>query len=71
MGNFDDEQGEWGRFLWCLIPLKALRLPDSDTGFQLAFLKSLYQRAREIKPQNYRFAFDAQTLYDNYHWQLE
>jgi hypothetical protein len=71
MGNFDDEQGEWGRFLWCLIPLKPLRLPDSDTSFQLAFLKSLYQRARQLKSQNYRFAFDAQILYDNYHWQLE
>ncbi|MCU0536416.1 MAG: DUF3987 domain-containing protein [Hydrococcus sp. Prado102] len=71
MGNFDDEQGEWGRFLWCLIPLNPLRLPDSDTSFQLAFLKSLYQRARQLKSQNYRFAFDAQILYDNYHWQLE
>jgi hypothetical protein len=71
MGDFDDEQGEWGRFLWCLIPLKALRLPDNDTSFQLAFLKSLYQDARSLKPQTYRFAFDAQARYDNYHWQLE
>jgi hypothetical protein len=71
MGNFDDEQGEWGRFLWCLIPLKALRLPADDTSFQLAFLKSLYEAARSLKPQNYRLALDAQALYDDYHWQLE
>lgn len=71
MGNFDDAQGEWGRFLWCLIPLKALRLPSDDTTFQLAFLKDLYQRARKLEPQDYRFAFDAQAMYDNFHWQLE
>jgi len=71
MGNFDDAQGEWARFLWCLIPLKALRLPSDDTTFQLTFLKDLYQRARKLEPQDYRFAFDAQAMYDNFHWQLE
>lgn len=71
MGSFDDSQGDWGRFLWTLIPLKALRLPESDTSFQLAFLKSLFERIRQISPQKYRFAFDAQRLYEDFHWRLE
>ncbi len=71
MGNFDDDLGEWSRFLWALIPLKAMRLPEGDTTFQLAFLKNLYARARDLKPTEYKFAFDAQALYDNYHWKLE
>jgi len=71
MGSFDDDQGDWGRFLWALIPLKALRLPESDTTFQLAFLKSLFERVRSLSPQKYRFAFDAQRLYEDFHWQLE
>ncbi len=71
MGNFDDDLGEWARFLWALIPLKAMRLPESDTTFQLTYLKDLYARARDLKPQEYKFAFDAQALYDNYHWKLE
>ena len=71
MGNFDDDQGEWGRFLWALLPLKALRLPTDDTIFQLAFLKDLYARARQLNPQEYKFAFDAQAMYDNFHWRLE
>jgi hypothetical protein len=71
MGNLDDPLGEWGRFLWAIIALKAMRLPEGDTTFQLAFLKDLYARARELKPQEYKFAFDAQALYDNYHWKLE
>jgi hypothetical protein len=71
MGDLDDAQGEWGRFLWALIPLKALRLPRADTKFQLAFLKSLYQDVRSLAPQQYRFDAEAQQLYDNFHWQLE
>jgi hypothetical protein len=71
MGDLDDAQGEWGRFLWTLIPLKALRLPRADTKFQLAFLKSLYQNIRSLAPQQYRFDAEAQQLYDNFHWQLE
>jgi len=71
MGSFDDDQGDWGRFLWSLIPLKALRLPESDTTFQLAFLKSLFERIRALSPQKYRFAFDAQRLYEDFHWKLE
>jgi hypothetical protein len=71
MGNFDDDLGEWARFLWVLMPLKALRLPPDDTSFQLGFLKDLYARARQLSPQEYKFAFDAQALYDNYHWKLE
>ncbi len=71
MGDLDDAQGEWGRFLWALIPLKALRLPKQDTKFQLAFLKSMYQNIRQLSPQQYRFDAEAQHLYDNFHWQLE
>ncbi len=71
MGSFDDDQGDWGRFLWALIPLKALRLPKSDATFQLAFLKSLFECIQALSPQKYRFAFDAQRLYEDYHWQLE
>ncbi len=71
MGDLDDAQGEWGRFLWALIPLKALRLPKQDTKFQLAFLKSMYQKIRQLTPQKYRFDAEAQHLYDNFHWELE
>ena len=71
MGDLDDAQGEWGRFLWALIPLKALKLPRTDTKFQLAFLKSLYGDIRQLAPQQYRFDPQAQQLYDNFHWQLE
>ena len=71
MGDFNDDQGDWARFLWLLIPLSALKLPSSDTTFTLAMLESLYRRLNQIKAQKYRFAFDAQRLYDNFHFSLE
>ncbi len=71
MGDFNDDQGDWARFLWFLIPLKALKLPESDTTFQLAMLESLYRRFSQLPAQRYRFAFDAQAKYDGFHWQLE
>lgn len=71
MGNFDDDQGEWGRFLWCLIPLKALELPENDTEFHLAFLENLYRKARTIAPAQYRFAANAQAYFRKYHFSLE
>ena len=48
-----------------------MRLPRTDTKFQLAFLQSLYQNIRSLAPQHYRFDAEAQHLYDNFHWQLE
>lgn len=71
MGDFNDDQGDWARFLWLLIPLTALKLPESDTSFQLAMLENLYRCIDQLAPQTYRLAFDAQRLYDNFHWQLE
>jgi hypothetical protein len=71
MGDFEDEQGEWARFLWCLIPLKAMRLPDDDRKYVLDFLAPLYQKAADLNPQHYRFSPQAQRLYQEYHAQLE
>ncbi len=71
MGDFNDDQGDWARFLWLLIPLTALQLPETDTSFQLAMLEGLYRRLDQLGPQRYRLAFDAQRLYDQFHWKLE
>lgn len=71
MGDFNDDQGDWARFLWLLIPLSALKLPSSDTTFQLSMLESLYRRLDQIKAAKYRFALDAQRYYDNFHFSLE
>lgn len=71
MGDFNDDQGDWARFLWLLIPLQALKLPSDDTTFQLAMLEDLYRHLADLSAAQYRFGTDAQRLYDNFHWRLE
>jgi CRISPR-associated protein Cmr3 len=72
MGDFEDEQGEWGRFLWYVAPLRPFRLPDEDTRFEVGdLLESIYRKLDRLAPTKYRFTSDAQRFYQNYHSQLE
>jgi hypothetical protein len=72
MGDLEDEQGEWGRFLWYYAPLRAFRLPDNDTRFEVGdLLEGIYRRLDKLAPIQYRFNPEAQRLYQDYHWQLE
>lgn len=72
MGNFEDEQGEWGRFLWYVAPLRPFHLPDEDTHFEVGdLLESIYRKLDRLAPIQYRFTPEAQRLYKDYHSQLE
>jgi hypothetical protein len=72
MGGFEDEQGDWARFLWYQATVKPHRLPQGDTRYSVGgLLEDLYQRLDQLAPQHYRFTPDAQLLYDEWHWQME
>ena len=72
MGDLEDEQGEWGRFLWYFAPLRAFRLPDDDTRFEVGeLLEGIYRKLDKLAPIQYRFTPEAKRVYQDYHWQLE
>jgi hypothetical protein len=72
MGNLLDEQGEWARFLWFLAPVKAFRLPQGDTKFELGdLLEGIYRKLDRLSPTQYRFSPEGQQIYEDYHWLLE
>lgn len=72
MGDLEDEQGEWGRFLWYFAPLRPFRLPDSDTQFGVGgLLEGIYRKLDKLAPIQYRFTPDAQRVYQDWHWELE
>lgn len=72
MGDLQDEQGEWGRFLWYFSPTRAYRLPEDDARFEVGeLLEGVYRRLDKLAPIQYRFTKDAQRLYQNWHWELE
>ncbi len=73
LGDLEDEQGQWGRFLWYHAPLKAFRLPDDDTKkFEIEeLLDAIYLKLNNLPPIQYRFAPEADCYYQDWHWTLE
>jgi hypothetical protein len=72
MGDLEDEQGEWGRFLWYFAPLRANRLPDDDSSFEVGeLLEGIYRKLDKLAPIRYRFSPDAQSVYQDWYWELE
>lgn len=72
MGDLEDEQGEWGRFLWYYAPLRAFRLPEDDSRFEVGdLLEGIYRKLDKLAPIKYRFTPEAQRVYQDYHYQLE
>lgn len=72
LGDLEDTQGEWGRFLWYHAPLRAFRLPDDDTKFEVGeLLEGIYRKLNNLAPVQYRFAPDAQRCYQDWHWTLD
>lgn len=72
MGDLEDDQGEWARFLWYYAPLKPFRLPENNTRFEVGdLLEGVYQKLDKLAPIQYRFTPDAQSAYHDWHWKLE
>ena len=72
MGDLEDEQGEWGRFLWYLAPLRSFKLPEDDSRFEVGdLLEGIYRKLDNLAPVQYRFTPDSQQAYQAWHWDLE
>ncbi len=72
MGDLNDSQGEWGRFLWYNFPLRPHKLPESDTKFEVFdLLLGLYRWLDELPPMRFKFTSEAQKIFQSYHWELE
>ncbi len=72
MGDLEDEQGEWARFLWYNAPLRAIELPELDSRFEVGkLLEDIYRKLDKLTPVQYRFTPDAQRVYQDWHRQLE
>ncbi|HLO85363.1 MAG TPA: DUF3987 domain-containing protein, partial [Nostocaceae cyanobacterium] len=70
--NFEDGQGEFARWLFCLVPSKAGYLDlfsnNDGTGKKLENkLYNLYRNIGLIAPQDYFFSFEAKKVFQDYH----
>ena len=62
MGDGEDEDGMWGRFLWSAAPPLGAEHRQASLGIDPS-LKALYKELDELKPQSYTFHPDATKLF--------
>jgi hypothetical protein len=72
MGDFSDANGQWARFLWCLLPLKPAPFPRQTNRYDIADrLYGIYQRLERFTPQCYRLSGETKALFADWYDQLD
>ena len=72
MGDFSDANGQWARFLWCLLPLQPAPFPQQTVQYDLSErLYGLYRQLEDSPPKCYRLTAEAKTLFAEWYDQLD
>lgn len=72
MGDFSDANGQWVRFLWCLLPLKPAPFPQRTVRYDLSErLYGLYRQLEDSPPKRYRLTAEAKALFAEWYDQLD
>jgi hypothetical protein len=72
LGDCEDTNGNWARFIFITQPIAASTLPDEYDGNDLSdMLASVYDRIAGFKAEEYRLSKDAFKVYQGYYNRLE
>ena len=72
LGNCEDENGNWARFLFCSQPLSASTLPDDFDDFEISeSLTHYYRSIAQFAPTQYRLTRQAFTRFQTEYNRLE
>jgi hypothetical protein len=72
MGDFSDANGQWARFLWCLLPLQPAPFPQQTVRYDLSErLYGLYRQLEDSPPKRYRLTAEAKALFAEWYDQLD
>ncbi|MEL7313465.1 MAG: DUF3987 domain-containing protein [Cyanobacteria bacterium J06559_3] len=72
MGDFSDANGQWARFLWCLLPLKPAPFPRQTVRYDISKrLYSIYRRLEQFTARCYRLTPEAKVLFADWYDQLD
>lgn len=72
MGDLEDEQGDWARFIWYYAKEREAYLPDGDARFDLGeLLTHVYRQLDKLPVLTLRFAPDAQKIYQDWYRELD
>ena len=72
MGSFDDPNGFWARFIWCILPVAPSRYPENAASFDVnALLLDIYKKIENETPQIHKLSSEAKELYKAWYNQLD
>ncbi|NJL11256.1 MAG: DUF3987 domain-containing protein, partial [Calothrix sp. SM1_7_51] len=75
MGDLQDTQGEWARFLFLSMTAYPHPMPEDDASFDISeLLEGTYRRLMAIAAnpeQEFSFDCEGQKLFQSYHYELE
>ena len=72
MGSFDDPNGFWARFIWCVLPIAPSRYPEGATKFNIdQLLIDIYKKLESELPQTHKLSPEAREIYKDWYNQLD
>ena len=68
LGDFNDSQGEWARFLWYHMPTRPYKIPRDDTSYSLdGLLAGIYKKIDALPILKLHFEKLGQTHFDDWY----
>jgi CRISPR-associated protein Cmr3 len=68
LGDFNDSQGEWARFLWYHMPTRPYKIPRDDTSYSLdGLLLDIYKKIDAVPILKLHFDKQGQTHFDDWY----
>lgn len=68
MGSFDDPNGFWARFIWCILPVAPSRYPENAASFDINnLLLDIYKKLEYEAPQIHKLSPEARELYKDWY----
>ncbi|MBW4662184.1 MAG: DUF3987 domain-containing protein [Drouetiella hepatica Uher 2000/2452] len=68
MGDLNEVDGFWARFLWIQLPLTRMPAPGEGVSYDLSgLLRSLYQGLESLTPETYQFDQRGRAIWVDWH----
>jgi len=72
MGDFDDPNGFWARFIWCILPVAPSQYPENTASFDIDnLLLDVYKKMENEKPQTHKLSTEAKEIYKDWYNHLD
>ncbi|WP_445241945.1 DUF3987 domain-containing protein [Microcoleus vaginatus] len=67
LGDFNDSQGQWARFLWYHMPMRKFKIPRNNVRYSLGdLLEGIYKKIDALPALKLRFDEQGQNYFDDW-----